>query len=365
MGKKKKVAIIGTNGLPAKYGGFETLVDYLTKNNDGKTIDFTVYCSKTKKKDRLATYNNAKLIYVPLKANGSQSILYDFLSLIQVWFKYDKVLLLGTSGALIIPFLKLLKNTKLITNFGGLEWKRDKWNWGIRKLLKISEAIAVNYSDITIADNQVFVNYIKSEYNKNSVLIEYGGDHVKRQIASKELKEKYRFLNTSYGISISRAQVDNQIHVLLEAFIKSRKKDNLVVISNWDKFEYGRVLKKKYENIDKLFLLDAIYDLDVLNVLRSNAKYYIHTHSFCGTAPSLVEAMNHGLPIISYNADTNFSTTEKKAIYFNNVNELINILNKIDSFDLNNISKEMITIAKKRYSWNEITKKYYKVLLDS
>ncbi len=358
-----KVAIVGTNGLPANYGGFETLVDYLTKYNNPETIEFTVYCSKTKKENRLSSYNNAKLVYLPLKANGGQSILYDFLSLWQVWFKYDRVLLLGTSGALIIPLLKRIKKTKLITNFGGLEWKREKWNWWVRRLLKLSEAIAVNFSDHTIADNQTFVDYIKSEYNKDSILIEYGGDHVENIQPSTSLKEKYGFLDSEYGISISRAQPDNQIHVLIEAFTKSEKKHNLVVISNWQKFEYGYKLKQKYSNVAKLFLLDAIYDLSVLNVLRSNAKYYVHTHSFCGTAPSLVEAMNHQLPIISFDAATNISTTENKAFFFNTTKELTDILNTADTFNLNSNSQTIFEIAKRRYTWKIIANKYYNLLL--
>lgn len=363
MPKKIRVAIVGTNGLPAAYGGFETLVDYLTKYNNTDLIEFTVFCSKTKKSEQLTSYNNARLIYLSLSANGGQSILYDFISLLKVWFTYDRVLLLGTSGALIIPFLKLFKNTKLITNFGGLEWKRDKWKWWTRRFLKISEAVSIKFSNQVIADNQTFVDYIQKEYGKDSILIEYGGDHVENEIPSKELIEKYQFLTTGYGISISRAQPDNQIHVLLEAYKNSVTKDKLVVISNWNKFEYGRALKNEYSNIENLYLLDAVYDLKVLNVLRSNAKYYIHTHSFCGTAPSLVEAMNHKLPIISYDAPTNISTTENKAVFFNTSSDLTNILNSIDSFNLNQNSNDILEIAKRRYTWKIIANKYFKLIL--
>jgi len=109
--------------------------------------------------------------------------------------------------------------------------------------------------------------------------------------------------------------------------------------------------------------LDAIYDLSVLNVLRSNAKYYIHTHSFCGTAPSLVEAMNHGLPIISFNALTNISTTENKAFFFNSVSDLTHILNNIKAIDLDQNSINILEIAKRRYTWEIIADKYYKTII--
>ena len=363
MKSKKRVAIVGTNGIPARYGGFETLVNYLTENNNSGKIEFTVFCSRTPKNKQLKTFNNAKLIYLPFKANGSQSIAFDILSLINVWFKYDRVLLLGTSGATIIPFLKLFKKTRLIVNFGGFEWKRDKWNWMVRKLLKWSETISIRFSDTIIADNQVFVDYISDHYHKESKLIEYGGDHVNKQIPTKQIIEKYPFLNNHYGISISRAQPDNQIHLLLKAYVKSKSKEALVIISNWSKFDYGKNLLKKYKNVTNLFLLDAVYDLSVLNTLRSNASYYIHTHSFCGTAPSLVEAMHHELPIISYDAPTNIATTENKAIFFHTVSELSDILLSISSIELTQIARNMQDIAKRRYTWQKISNKYYETLL--
>jgi len=157
--------------------------------------------------------------------------------------------LLGTPGSPIIPVLKFFrKKTTLATNFGGLEWKRDKWKKWVRKYLKFSEKIAINYSDIIVADNQHFVNYIQETYGKNSILIEYGGDHAEKIEYTKKLIEKYPFLNSEYGISISRAQPDNLLHVVLEAYKRSVDK-KIVLVSNWNNFQYGKDLKKKYSNI--------------------------------------------------------------------------------------------------------------------
>src|SRR3989339_1461609 len=124
--KNKKVAIIGSAGLPANYGGFETLVNYLSLKKN-PNIDYTVFCQKTPKKNRLNYFNGSRLKYLPFKANGIQSIIYDITSIIISWFTYDTLLILGTSGSIILPFLRIFKKTKTIVNFGGLEWKRDKW----------------------------------------------------------------------------------------------------------------------------------------------------------------------------------------------------------------------------------------------
>jgi len=352
----KKVAIIGTVGLPANYGGFETLANYLVleKNTD---FNFTVYCQKTPRKYQLKQLNGSRLRYLPFKANGAQSIFYDIISIIISWFKYDTLLILGTPGCIILPFLKLFKKTKTIVNFGGLEWERDKWGKLVRLYLKISEKIAINYATKIVADNQHFCDYIKNRYKKESVLIEYGGDHTSQISIDSSLILKYPFLKTEYDVSVSRAQPDNNLHLLLEAYSKIPER-NLVLISNYNKFKYGRELKKKYSGFPNLFLQEAIYEINELDAIRSNAKLYIHSHSFCGTAPSLVEAMHLGLPVIAFDVPANRFTTENEALYFKEVSDLTNIIKNLSKSLETRIGVKMKEIAFKRYIWKQISDKY-------
>ena len=356
MKVKKKVAIVGSVGLPANYGGFETMVNYLTLQKN-KEIDFTVFCQKTPKKEQLNVFNGSKLKYLPFKANGGQSIIYDITAIVLSWFKYDTILILGTPGCIILPILNIFKNTKTIVNFGGLEWKRDKWIKPIRWYLKLTEKIAIKNASIIVADNQYFCDYIRKQYHKESVLIEYGGDHALPQDKSSELLSKYPFLKDNYDVSVSRAQPDNNLHLVIEAYIKVPNR-NLVLVSNYNKFEYGKALKNKYSNYPNIFLQDAVYNIEELNVIRSNANIYVHSHSFCGTAPSLVEAMNLGLPIISFDVPTNFKTTEEKALYFSDSNGLTKILENLTGIKEKEIALSMKEIALRRYTWELISSKY-------
>lgn len=356
MSRKKNVAIIGTAGLPANYGGFETLTDYLTKQKN-REYDFTVFCGRTPKESQLKEYNGVRLRYLPLKANGSQSILYDVISIVLSWFKYDVLIILGSGGCFILPLLRIFKKTKTIVNFGGLEWKRDKWHPFILKYLRFTESAAIKNATHIVADNQYFCDYIFETYGKRSELIEYGGDHVSKLPITNDLIEKYPFLQGNYAISVSRAQSDNNLHLLLEAYSKMPE-HVLVLISNWDKFEYGKNLKKQYSNYANIFIVDAIYDLKVLDVLRSNAHFYIHSHTYCGTAPSLVEAMNLGLPIVSFRANTNFETTENQALFFTTSDELISLISNISEESLKNLGEKMKEIALRRYTWERISNEY-------
>lgn len=358
--RKPKIAIIGTAGLPARYGGFETLADYLTSQLSDK-IDFVVYCPATPIEQRLKSYNAAQLVYLPFKANGSQSIVYDIVSILLSVFSCDRLLILGSGGAVILPVLFLFRR-KFVLNFGGLEWKRAKWGKLTRAYLKLTEFLGVRFSGKVIVDNQYFVDYVSSEYDKQSTLIEYGGDHcVEVKNCNDKIREQYPFLGEKYFLSVSRAQEDNNIHLLLEAFfgIENYK---LVVVSNWDTSTYGRDLKSRYSGVANLVLLDAIYDLSVLNAIRSGCFVYIHSHSFCGTAPSLVEMMNLGKPVLSFDAPTNFETTERKALFFKTPEDIKELVQNTYSSDFMAIGVAMKEIAYRRYRWNIITNKYLEAL---
>lgn len=356
MSNKKKVAIIGTVGLPANYGGFETMINYLTKEQN-TVFDFTVFCQKTPKDKRLKTFNGSKLKYLPFYANGFQSIIYDITSIVVSWFKYDSLLILGTPGCIILPVLKLIKSTNTIINFGGLEWKRDKWGKLARWYLKLTEKLAVKNASIMVADNQYFCDYIKKEYNRDTVLIEYGADHSSQKQIDKNLVDKYPFLNKKYDVSVSRAQPDNNLHMVLEAYSKIPNR-NIVLISNYNKFQYGIELKKRYSDFPNIYLQDAVYDLNELDVIRSNANLYIHSHSFCGTAPSLVEAMHLNLPVIAFNVPTNHQTTEEKALYFDSSDDLIKTITSLFPGQEDDLAHSMREIALRRYTWSRISTAY-------
>ncbi len=177
---KIKISIIGTAGIPACYGGFETLTENLVKNKPGN-IEYTVFCSTKIYQKRIKTYLGATLKYINLSANGINSILYDFIGMLKS-LNSDVMLILGVSGCVFLPIIRLLYRGKIIINIDGIEWRRNKWNKIAKFILKFSEKVAVKYSDIIIADNQGIVDYVFQTYNKKAVLIEYGADHVMQEI---------------------------------------------------------------------------------------------------------------------------------------------------------------------------------------
>jgi glycosyltransferase involved in cell wall biosynthesis len=356
---RKKLGIIGTVGVPARYGGFETLAHQLVENLN-QVYSITVYNSTKhySAKERVKKWNGARIKYIPLSANGFQSIFYDIISIIHAVLFCDVLLILGVSGCVFLPFVKLFfPFKKVMVNLDGLEWRRAKWNKFAKTFLLWSEKVAVWCADEIIADNATIQKYVLDRYGKASNLIEYGADHNQGEKIKPETFKKFPFLKNEYAFKVARIEPENNIRTILKAFAKQENLP-LVLIGNWKNSDYGKSLQEEFGQLSHMHLLDPIYESNLLNQIRSNAKVYIHGHSEGGTNPSLVEAMYLGLPIISFDISYNKVTTENQAIYFKTIDELLQLINKIDTLDLNKISDNLLEVANRRYLWSVISNKY-------
>lgn len=352
----KNIAIIGTQGVPAKYGGFETLVENIIGDNCSDNVRYTVFCSSKDIKSKAKEYNGARLRYIPLHANGAHSIPYDIISMLRCLRGYDAILILGVSGCLFMPVLKCLCRSRIIVNIDGLEHRRAKWKNWVRKLLKASESMAVRYADVVITDNKGIQDYAKQLYKRDTTLITYGGDHAILNNVTIEREEEilkgYGLNSNGYSMSVCRIEPENNCHITLETFAKSNER--LIFIGNWDRNGYSRKLKEEYKGkYDNIIIADSVYDLEVLYALRKNAKMYIHGHSAGGTNPSLVEAMFFGRPVLAYDVVYNRETTFGQAYYYNNTQELTELIGRTDLSG--SIMKEL---AQNNYTWKKIASQY-------
>lgn len=338
------ISVIGTVGVPACYGGFESLVENLIPS---EKIDL-IYCTRKAYKQKLSEHKGCKLKYWSLDANGVQSIPYDVLSIFHsLLFTKNDLLVLGVSGAIAIPFFKLLSNRKVVTNIDGLEWKRAKWGKAAKWFLKFSEKIAVKFSDTVIADNAAIAEHVLTAYNKQAEVIAYGGDHA--------VKGSLPTAKDNFSLALCRIEPENNVEMILEAYAQVPNQP-LKFIGNWNNSEFGVDLKKRYSTFSNIELIDPIYDLDKLFKLRSKAVRYIHGHSAGGTNPSLVEMMFFNLPIYCFDCNYNRASTEDKAMYFSSSDNLIQQL-EMDADNAKN-SAHMLEIAERRYTWVIVKQQY-------
>ena len=349
-----KIAIIGTVGVPASYGGFETLVENLIEDS---TSRYTVYCSGLHYSERPKEYKNADLVYVPLSANGAQSILYDVWSVLHAVFSGHKhLLILGTSGAIALPILRLFcPKIKVVINIDGLEWKRQKWRGFAKLFLKFSERLAVKFSSVVVADNRAIAEHVETYYNSACETIAYGGDHAFVDNTAVPTAET-SIGEEPYAFALCRIEPENNVHVILEAF--STTKMNLIFVGNWQASDYGRSLVELYSSDSNIDLLDPIYDLHTLALYRAHCNVYVHGHSAGGTNPSLVEMMHFDKPIVAFDCVYNRATMEDKGVYFSSASSLSQIL---DNSNFGNDGSELGDIARRRYTWSVVRAQYGKL----
>lgn len=359
--KRKTIYIVGTNGLPVRYGGWDMLLHHLTLNLS-EEYEIYVYTSRFEADTEVKSHNGAIIKLIPLKANGFQSILYDFFSMLDASLRgADNILVLGVSGGIFFPLFKVFKSI-VILNPDGAEWKRSKFTGLIKNFLKLSERLGVKYADKLIADNKIIANDLANTYQVNSSVIEYGADHAINANLSERSKSLYGIQANSYALKVCRIVPENNIEMILNAFAKSNKK--LLIIGNWDNSQFGIQVRKRFRHYKNLLLLDPIYDQLALDELRSNCRLYVHGHSVGGTNPSLVEAMYLGLPCLVFDVSYNRETTEDAARFFSSESDILFSLDELWNHEsaLDSMARSLKEIAKRRYSWSEIIKKYRLVI---
>ena len=358
--EKKSFAIIGTAGIPAKYGGFETLAENIVEHTEQyyEDIAINVYCSG-KKADYSVKYN-ANLIHINISANGVSSIIYDCLSIIHAIIqKNNALLILGVSGAACLPLIRIFTKAKIITNIDGIEWRREKWGKPQKIVLRILEKIAVRFSDVVISDNVEIQKYVFEQYARESTFIPYGGEHATRV---SELEPTFP-IPELYALKIARIEPENNIDLILSSF-SLMPHHNLIIIGNWQSSHYGRFMFKKYSEFKNITMLDPIYDARILKFLRKRAKCYVHGHSAGGTNPTLVEAMHFGVPIAAYDCKYNRATTDNCAEFFSSTDSLIKSIETLLNSTADTSKYDLRQYAEQKLNWHYVVDKYLNIMFD-
>jgi glycosyltransferase involved in cell wall biosynthesis len=358
-----KIAIIGTRGVPNRYGGFEQFAEIVSQYWVEKGHEVICYNPH----DHYFTedyFNGVKIVkkFNPEKSVGAAAnFLYDYLCLRDaVKRQCDIYLELGYQSA-SISFLTIPKKErkKIITNMDGLEWKRDKWSPLVKRITKFAEKIAVKYSARLISDNIGIANYYKENFSVDSDFIAYGCDTV--EILDKSIYQEYIGGDIAFDLVIARLEPENSIETILNGVLKSSSDVPLFIVGNKDT-KYGSYLQEKFKDTRVKFI-GGIFNKNILDSMRQNCRLYFHGHTVGGTNPSLLEAMAAGGNIVAHNNEFNSSVLENDAKYFISDKEIQEIRdnfleyeNEFRVFNITNINK-----IKQAYSWNKIGDAYLEV----
>lgn len=347
----KKVAIVGSHGLYANYGGWDQLVKNLAERKTDENLNYLIFNSKESPKVT-TTPKGVVVKHINLKASGFEGLFYDFWTILICYFKVDTILLLGVQGIPLVAFLSIFKKVNIVSNVGGLEWERPKFGFFAKLYLKFCFKLSFIFSRYVILDNEHYNVFSPKKSNAKIIVLPYGGEINTDLKITEELLIKYPFLDSKYYLSISRALEDNFIDKLCESFVGLNER--LVLISNFSSSKYGKEVLEKYQNYQNLILINGLYNKPELDLVRRNCIAYIHTHTLCGTAPSLVEMVISQRPIIAIDIPQNRFTLENYGFYYKNYVELNNFISIDD--DLNNYIPPIELCN--QYDWNLIVSKY-------
>ncbi|MCQ4116487.1 glycosyltransferase family 1 protein [Ligilactobacillus sp. MP3] len=379
----KDVFIVGSKGIPANYGGFETFVDNLVTRQVNPKIKYHVSCMTFDKSVKQYDYNGAECqeIYVP-NIGGAKAILYDLRSLdwaldtIKERNLTDGIvyILACRIGPFLHKYIKKFHNHgfKVWVNPDGHEWKRAKWSAPVRKYWKVSEKLMVKNADFLICDSKSIEEYIHEDYRKynpQTTFIAYGADITPSTLKQDDKKvvdwfNKHDVKLNEYFLIVGRFVPENNYETMIKEFMKSKVNKDLVIITNVEKNAFYNSLKEEthFENDKRIKFVGTVYDAELLKFIRENALGYLHGHSVGGTNPSLLEALGSTKINLLYNVGFNKEVGEDSSLYWSlEDGSLANKLNEVEEISVEK-EENFGKLAKQQiidnYSWEKIVNDY-------
>lgn len=363
MEYKLKIGILGSRGIPNRYGGFEECAEKLALRLVAKGHEVSVY---TEQQHKLKDLNwqgiTREIIKNPEDKLGTfGQFIYDLNCNLDSRKKYfDIVLHLGYTSDSIWNWLWPKKSIHIV-NMDGLEWLRSKYNKPVRRFLKYAEKLATTHATYLVADSIPIEDYLVKHYNKPVRHIAYGAD-IPAQISEK-IPESYGLSKRNYDLIVARIIPDNNIEMILQAKELASDKTPLFILCNENEFK--RHLTDKYKHLDHVIFYGPIYEKANVNSLRHYCRYYLHGHSAGGTNPSLLEAMACSSPVVAHRNQFNQAVLGGDASYFTSAEELSHIFEEFDeTVTKGNILKNLIKI-KQKYNWNIVADAYEQLFYES
>ena len=380
----KDIFIIGSRGLPAQYGGFETFVEKLISHKVSPAIRYLVACLSDESTGNHFDYKGADCFTVnPPKLGPARVIAYDMMA-INYSLKLIKkegiqspifYILGNTIGAFIVHFAKKIQSVGgiLLVNPDGLEWKRAKWSKPVQSYLKYSEKEMTKYANLIISDNRGIETYIQNTYPwASTTFIAYGTDLSKTTLTTeddpvRDWYQKWQTQEKDYYLILGRFVPENNYETAIREFMKSSTERDLVIICNHEGNAYFDELRQitGFDKDKRVKFVGTVYDQDLLKYIRNQAFAYINGHEVGGTNPGLLEALAQTDLNLIYNVDFNHQVAQETALYWNkedgNLSQLIDSVDGQVSFeDLGNAAKANM---KENYTWEKIVGEYEELFL--
>ena len=358
-----KLAILGTRGIPANYGGFETFAEELSTRLVSRGHDVTVYGRSNNIRYREKIYKGVKLTVLPtIGTKHFDTVAHTFLSVFHaVPRRFDCILMCNAANA-IFALVPRLTGTPVVLNVDGIERLRKKWGGAGRAYYRFSEYMATIVPNAIVTDANVIRDYYLKKYRKPSVMIAYGA-HCERLETTTALTQ-LGVQPKEYFLYVSRLEPENNAHMVIEAFAKVRTEKKLLIVGD---APYARAYidRLKSTRDPRVRFAGAIYGIGYRE-LQSHAFAYIQATEVGGTHPALIEAMGASNCVIAKDTPENREVLGACGLFFNDAAGLAPEIERTltDAALVVGLRSKALERAKARYSWDAVTDAYEKLFRD-
>jgi glycosyltransferase involved in cell wall biosynthesis len=352
-----RIAMVGTRGVPARYGGFETCVEEVGKRLVKAGHEVVVYCRGCSEDERLSEYEGMKLVHLPaMRKKSLETLSHTAASTLHLLgHRVDVALVFNAANAPFVPLMRA-RGIPVATHVDGLEWKRSKWQGSGRRYYRLAESMAVRWSDALIADAQGIADYYTDEFRAETELIAYGAPLVDGD--RPELLGEVGAQPRGYHLVVARFEPENHVEVIVEGYRRSAARLPLVVVGSAPYAdEYTRRVHAAAD--DRVRFLGGVWDQALLDQLYANCATYLHGHSVGGTNPSLLRAIGAGAATIAFDVSFNREVLGTAGRYFSTADHVAAELEAAEAQPEREQQRRAAAgpIAS-RYDWDDVARRY-------
>jgi glycosyltransferase involved in cell wall biosynthesis len=308
-----RIAMVGTRGVPARYGGFETAVEEVGRRLADRGHRVVVYCRSLRTEDRPSHHLGMDLVHLPAARKRSlETLSHSALSVGHLLaHRTDAAIVFNAANAPLLPVLRAAR-IPVATHVDGLEWKRAKWGPAGQRYYRVAESMAVRWSDALIADAQGIADYYHHEFGAPTSLLTYGAPLI--DPASDRLAE-LGLEPGGYHLVVARFEPENHVDVIVEGYRRSSATKPLVVVGSAP-YSDAYTARVHAAADARVRFLGGVWDQEQLDQLYAHAFTYLHGHSVGGTNPSLLRAIGAGAAVLAYDVDFNREVVAESGRYF-------------------------------------------------
>jgi glycosyltransferase involved in cell wall biosynthesis len=325
------VLILGSRGVPAAHGGFETFAERLALHLVERGWRVTVYCqaevAAVTRRFTTDTWRGVERVKIEVARGGAMgTIEFDWHAVRHAGAQDGVCLVLGYNTAVFLAALRL-RGKKILTNMDGIEWQRPKWSRPVRAWFYLNEWLGAWLSHRLVADHPAIADHLATRRSRGAIaMIPYGGDAVTG--AAIAPLAPLGLAPGAYLLSIARIEPDNNILTMVRAFSRRSRNAKLVVLGTLEDGNRYHQAVRAAAGAEVIFA-GAIYDRTAVAALRFHARAHCHGHMVGGTNPSLVEALWCGNAVLAHRNRFNLWTAGPDQFFFADDDECERMMERI------------------------------------